>query len=96
MATHATRGSCGSSSNGRIEAGCHRGSCRTARMPCNEFTYLMVRAAMRRKPPLVYSCSGCSSAAQMANQLAIRLDRDGGGEAADMSEHADPRPASGT
>jgi uncharacterized metal-binding protein len=27
--------------------------------------------------PLVYSCSGCSSAAQMANHLAIRLDRDG-------------------
>jgi uncharacterized metal-binding protein len=29
------------------------------------------------RPPLVYSCSGCSSAAQMANYLAIRLDRDG-------------------
>ena len=27
--------------------------------------------------PLVYSCSGCSSAAQMANRLALRLDRDG-------------------
>lgn len=27
--------------------------------------------------PLVYSCSGCSSAAQMANQLAIRVDRAG-------------------
>lgn len=27
--------------------------------------------------PLVYSCSGCSSAAQLANQLAIRLDRSG-------------------
>ena len=26
--------------------------------------------------PLVYSCSGCSSAAQMANHLALRLDRD--------------------
>ncbi|WP_336037182.1 putative zinc-binding protein [Halobacterium yunchengense] len=26
--------------------------------------------------PLVYSCSGCSSAAQMANDLAVRLDRD--------------------
>jgi len=25
--------------------------------------------------PLVYSCSGCSSAAQLANHLAIRLDR---------------------
>ncbi len=32
--------------------------------------------------PLVYSCSGCSSAAQMANSLAIRLDRD---EYAEMS-----------
>ncbi|KHD87516.1 MAG: zinc-binding protein [Bdellovibrio sp. ArHS] len=27
--------------------------------------------------PLVYSCSGCSSAAQMANALAVRLDRAG-------------------
>ncbi|MCC7321566.1 MAG: putative zinc-binding protein [Rubellimicrobium sp.] len=27
--------------------------------------------------PLVYSCSGCSSAAQMANHLAVRLDRGG-------------------
>lgn len=27
--------------------------------------------------PLVYSCSGCSDAAQMANHLAIRLDRAG-------------------
>lgn len=35
---------------------------------------------MSRKPPLVYSCSGCSSAAQMANALAIRLDRDGAAE----------------
>lgn len=27
--------------------------------------------------PLVYSCSGCSSAAQLANDLALRLDRGG-------------------
>ncbi|MFB6305020.1 MAG: putative zinc-binding protein [Haloferacaceae archaeon] len=27
--------------------------------------------------PLVYACSGCSSAAQMANDLAVRLDREG-------------------
>lgn len=27
--------------------------------------------------PLVYSCSGCSSAAQMANHIAVRLDRAG-------------------
>lgn len=32
------------------------------------------------KPPLVYSCSGCSSAAQMANHLALRLDRSGEAE----------------
>lgn len=27
--------------------------------------------------PLVYSCSGCSSVAQLANELAVRLDRNG-------------------
>ena len=27
--------------------------------------------------PLVYSCSGCSSVAQLANQFAVRLDREG-------------------
>lgn len=27
--------------------------------------------------PLVYSCSGCSSAAQLANTVAVRLDRAG-------------------
>lgn len=32
--------------------------------------------------PLVYSCSGCSSAAQMANDLAVRLDRE---QVAEMS-----------
>ena len=35
---------------------------------------------MSRSLPLVYSCSGCSSAAQMANQLAWRLDRAGEAE----------------
>lgn len=30
--------------------------------------------------PLVYSCSGCSSAAQMANYLAVALDRRGHAE----------------
>lgn len=29
------------------------------------------------KFPLVYSCSGCSSAAQLANHVAVRLDRQG-------------------
>jgi uncharacterized metal-binding protein len=32
--------------------------------------------------PLIYSCSGCSSAAQMANYMAIQIDRKG---IADMS-----------
>lgn len=35
---------------------------------------------MTPKLPLVYSCSGCSSAAQMANHFALRLDRDGAAE----------------
>lgn len=30
-----------------------------------------------RNLPLIYSCSGCSSAAQLANHLAIRMDREG-------------------
>lgn len=30
-----------------------------------------------RKLPLVYACSGCSGAAQVANQVAVRLDRSG-------------------
>lgn len=30
--------------------------------------------------PLVYACSGCSSAAQMANYIAIQLDRSGQAE----------------
>lgn len=32
---------------------------------------------MNKKLPLVYACSGCSSAAQMANQMALWLDRQG-------------------
>lgn len=32
--------------------------------------------------PLVYSCSGCSNAAQMANHIAVKLDRQ---EKAEMS-----------
>lgn len=30
--------------------------------------------------PLVYACSGCSSAAQLANHVALRLDREGEAE----------------
>lgn len=32
---------------------------------------------MKTPLPLVYSCSGCSSAAQMTNQMALWLDRQG-------------------
>lgn len=34
----------------------------------------------RRSLPLVYSCSGCSSVAQLANRLALMLDHDGEAE----------------
>ncbi len=37
-------------------------------------------AGRKKDLPLVYSCSGCSSAAQMANHVALRLDRDGAAE----------------
>ncbi len=33
-------------------------------------------ATRRTHLPLVYSCSGCSSAAQLTNALALRLDRE--------------------
>lgn len=33
--------------------------------------------AERKALPLVYACSGCSSAAQLANHVAVRLDRSG-------------------
>lgn len=36
--------------------------------------------AARHPETLVYSCSGCSSAAQLANHLAVRLDRGGHAE----------------
>lgn len=35
---------------------------------------------MSKRLPLVYSCSGCSSAAQLANHLALKLDREGAAE----------------
>ena len=34
-------------------------------------------AIERKELPLVYSCSGCSSAAQLANHVALQLDRRG-------------------
>lgn len=35
------------------------------------------REASATELPLAYACSGCSSAAQLANHLAVRLDRGG-------------------
>ena len=44
-------------------------------------TYESARLKSRlAKPPLVYACSGCSSAAQMANHLALELDATGHAE----------------
>jgi len=39
-----------------------------------------IKAQDYRKLPLVYSCSGCSSAAQAANYIALKLDREGNAE----------------
>jgi uncharacterized metal-binding protein len=39
-------------------------------------------SAQEKPLPLVYACSGCSSAGQAANALAIRLDRGGQAEMA--------------
>ncbi|MDP2247097.1 MAG: putative zinc-binding protein [Nitrosomonadales bacterium] len=37
----------------------------------------MSQRRIYKELPLVYSCSGCSSAAQTANYIALKLDRDG-------------------
>ncbi len=37
-------------------------------------------ASDRHKLPLVYACSGCSNVAQLANHIAVRLDREGDAE----------------
>jgi len=37
-------------------------------------------SAQAKPLPLVYACSGCSSAAQLANHVAVRLDRSGTAE----------------
>ncbi|HEY5807274.1 MAG TPA: putative zinc-binding protein [Povalibacter sp.] len=42
----------------------------------------MSKHSAYRQLPLVYSCSGCSSAAQLANHVALRLDRE---QVAEMS-----------
>lgn len=39
-----------------------------------------MNALTAQRKPLVYSCSGCSSVAQMANYLAVQLDRSGHAE----------------
>ena len=36
-----------------------------------------IMSAQTQALPLVYACSGCSSAAQLANHVAVRLDRSG-------------------
>jgi uncharacterized metal-binding protein len=36
-----------------------------------------IMSAQTNPLPLVYACSGCSSAAQLANHVAVRLDRSG-------------------
>lgn len=40
----------------------------------------MAKTGKHKDLPLVYSCSGCSSAAQTANYIALKLDRDGDAE----------------
>lgn len=37
----------------------------------------MAQHRQYKKLPIIYSCSGCSSAAQAANYIALKLDRDG-------------------
>ena len=40
----------------------------------------MTQSRNYKNLPLVYSCSGCSSAAQTAHYIALKLDRDGEAE----------------
>lgn len=42
--------------------------------------YFHIMKTIKKDKPLVYSCSGCSSAAQMSNYLAVQLDRMGNAE----------------
>lgn len=48
-----------------------------AEPPPGQARYIDAVMTPRYALPLVYSCSGCSSAAQLANHLALRLDRAG-------------------
>ncbi len=43
----------------------------------NQKKVLVAQKNINSEKPLVYSCSGCSSAAQMANYIALQLDRNG-------------------
>ena len=42
--------------------------------------YFSVNCTYMETKPLIYSCSGCSSAAQMANYIAVAIDRSGDAE----------------
>ena len=37
----------------------------------------MSKNANAKRPPLIYACSGCSNVAQLANNVAVALDRTG-------------------
>ena len=39
--------------------------------------YFSYENEKQQEKPLLYSCSGCSSSAQMANYIAVQLDRNG-------------------
>ena len=45
-----------------------------------QWSAVMTRSDQLPTPTLVYACSGCASAAQLANHLAVRLDRNGDAE----------------
>lgn len=49
-------------------------------MPAQPTEEAVMDPTPRHLKPVVYSCSGCSSAAQMANHVAVRLDRSGAAE----------------
>lgn len=53
---------------------------RTALGPARGTKTIIPMNSTTNETPLVYSCSGCSSAAQMANYLALQLDRQGEAE----------------
>jgi len=40
----------------------------------------MSKQAVEKDRPIIYSCSGCSNIAQLANRVAIEMDREGSAE----------------